>query len=138
MRPKRLYDLAALADTCTVAVPVPFACAVREYDARRLTGVDHVFDLQVRDVPFDDYLGRQAMAVGNIGRLDARHRRALDDVGRMRQRAPDHGFLDAIGGKDRPLLDIDLLRVKGRFKLADQGPTPFDALDGHAPRLGGR
>ena len=109
-------DLAAFADARAIAVPMPFTRPVREDDARRLAGVDHVFDLQIRDASFDDDLGGQVVAIGDIGRFDARHRRALDHVGRVGQRAPDHGFLHAIGGKDRPFLDIDRMRHEGRFK----------------------
>jgi hypothetical protein len=110
-------DFAAFADSRAVAVPMPFACAVREHDTRRLTGVDHVFDLQIGDPSFDNHLGGQVMAVGDIGRFDARHRRALDHVGRVGQRAPDDGFLHVIGSKNRPFFDIDRLRHVGRFKL---------------------
>lgn len=111
-------DFAAFADSRTVAVPMPFTRPVREDDAGCLAGVDHVFDLQIRDSSFNDDLGRQVVAVGDIGRFDARHRRALDHVGRVGQRASDHGFLHAVGGKDRPFLNIYRLRHVGRFKLA--------------------
>jgi hypothetical protein len=111
-------DLAAFADARAVAVPMPFAGAVREHDARRLAGVDHVFDLEIRYTSFDDHLGGQVMAVRDIGWFDTGHGRALDHVGRVGLRAPDHGFLYAIGSKNRPLLDIDRLGHVGRFKLA--------------------
>ena len=97
---------------------MPFACAVGEYDAGGLAGVDYIFNLDIRDTSFDDHFGRQVVPVGDIGRLDARHGRALDHVGRMGQRASDHGFLHAVGREDRPLLDVDRLRHKGRFELA--------------------
>ena len=58
------------------------------------------------------------MAVGDIGRFDARHGGALDHVGRVGVRAPDHRFLHAIGSKNGPFLDIDRLRREGCFKLA--------------------
>ena len=111
-------DLAAFADSRAIAIPMPFARAIREDDARRLTGVDHVFDLQIRDTPFDDHFGGQVVAVRDIGRFDTRHRRAFDHVGRVGQRAPDHGFLHAIRGKNRPFLDVDRVWREGRFKLA--------------------
>ena len=111
-------DFAAFADARAIAVPMPFTRPVRENHAGCLAGVDHVFDLQIRDSSFDDDLGGQVVAIGDIGRFDARHRRALDHVGRVGQRAPDHGFLHAIGSKHRPFLDIDRLRHMGRFKLA--------------------
>jgi hypothetical protein len=74
--------------------------------------------LQVRDTSFDDHLGGQVMAVGDIGGFDTRHGRAFDHVGRVGVRAPDHGFLHAIGSKNRPFLDIDRLRREGRFQLS--------------------
>ena len=110
-------DLAAFADPRAVAVPVPFASTVGENHARRLAGVDHVFNLKVGDSPLGDHVGREMMAIRDIRRLDARHRRALDDVRRMGAGAPHDGLLHAIGGKDRSFLDIDHLRRDRGLKL---------------------
>ena len=46
----------------------------------------------------------------------------------MGQRAPDHGFLHAVGSKHRPFLDIDRLRRDGRFKLPGRVRCRFHTL----------
>ena len=111
-------NLASLADPRSVAVPVSLARAVRQHDARCLTGVDHVFQLQIRDASFNDQIGWKLMMISDIRRFDAGHRRRFDHVRRMRMGTADNRFLHAIGREDGSFLDIDYLRRDSCFKLA--------------------
>ena len=111
-------DLSALADSSSVAVPVPFASTVGENRTSRLAGIDHVFDLQIGNASFNNDFRRKMMTVGDVRHFDARHCGAFDDVGRVGESAPHDGLLHVIGCEDRAFFNIDRLRSNPGFKLA--------------------
>ena len=118
---KRVIDeginLPAFADSRAVSVPVALAIPVRENDACRLAGVDHIFKLDVGDASLQDQLGRQMMAIGDIRRLYASHRGTFDNVRWMGNCAANDCLLDSVGSKDGSFFNVDRLRRYCRFEL---------------------
>src|SRR3972149_6540596 len=110
-------NLAALADSGAVAVPMPLARTVRQNNARRLACIDYVLKLQVGNAALGNNVRRESVAVGDIGRLDAGHRCGLNHIGRMPKRTAHDSFLHPICGKDRAFLDADRLGRKRYFQL---------------------